>query len=74
MNNDDDKRLLLDSAHAFEDGMTVVVAPDGSLIFGVTEEQAVDSYNQPFTCNFTATKEQVSQLAEFLAKFLDKHR
>ncbi len=60
-------RLHLVSNEVFEDDLSIVRRPDGTFTIGVTEEKAVDSYNQSFTCYFTATKEQAAQIAAFFA-------
>lgn len=46
--------------------MTVVVGQDGSVVFSVEEEKAVDSYNESFTCNYTMKPEDIPRLLALL--------
>ncbi len=44
-----------------------VALKDGGLAISVTEEKAVDSYNQEFTCRAKLTAEDVEKLRKWLA-------
>ena len=59
--------LVLEAADAFDDGARFVWdARAGALVCSITQEKAVDSYNQTFECVFSATKEQAIALRDFL--------
>jgi hypothetical protein len=49
-----------------EPHITVVAKPD-SVLISVSEEQAVDSYNETFTCSINIPKEKAQELIQFLA-------
>ena len=49
----------------FEEGAQFSVDGDG-IIVSVSEEQAVDSYNQSFECNMTMTRRQAEKLRDWL--------
>jgi hypothetical protein len=65
---EDEKRrtILFEPKHAFEEGSQFTVDGD-KLIVSVSDEQAVDSYNQSFTCTHTMTREQAVKLRDWLA-------
>lgn len=46
--------------------IAITSTPDGLLV-AVTEEQAVDSYNDTFTCSVTIPPAQVREFIQFLA-------
>jgi hypothetical protein len=59
-------RLTLEATQCFQEGAVFARTKDGSVVVCVSEEQAVDSYNQSFTCNMTMTPEQAVQLRNWL--------
>lgn len=61
-----DKRLHFEGNHSFEEGSTFVINKDGGMEVSVAEEQAVDSYNQSFTCHATLSKENAIRLRDWL--------
>lgn len=58
-------RLFMEAQDSFEEGATFV-HDDGKLFIVVAEEKAMDSYNQSFQCQLTATPEQARQLRDWL--------
>jgi hypothetical protein len=61
-----DNRLVLSAEIYFEDEATFVFE-DGKLIVSVSEEKAMDSYNEMFECSLHLTAEQTKTLAGWLA-------
>ena len=55
------------SDHSFEDELIAVSEGDTCCI-SAAEEQAVDSYNQMFTCSIHLTKEQALNLGLWLMR------
>jgi hypothetical protein len=62
----DNKRLHIESGYSFEEGATFVALENGGMSIAVAEEQAVDSYNQSFTCHATLNQEQAVKLRDWL--------
>jgi len=76
-------RLVLQSEHSFEDELVAAIeegheftpigADDcidiaGTVCISVAEEQAVDSYNQMFTCSIHLNADQARQLRDWLIR------
>lgn len=61
-----EKRLCFESASSFEEGATFTTNKEGGIGVAVAEEQAVDSYNQSFTCHDTLDRAQAIQLRDWL--------
>lgn len=57
--------LHLESNDTFEEGADFELAGDG-IVVSVSEEKAVDSYNQSFTCSLTMNRAQAVQLRDWL--------
>lgn len=55
--------------HGYDSEIELTVAED-SIEVAVTEEQAMDSYNQDFTCRFYLTREEAEQVRDLLIKAL----
>ena len=53
-----------------EEGATFTLDARGLLIVSVSEEKAVDSYNESFECTLTMTPSQVVLLRDWLNKQL----
>jgi hypothetical protein len=64
----DAKRFHVSVPHDPDSSVTVALRSDGSLTLSVSEEQAVDSYNQYFSCDFTLTDQQAMELRDFLCR------
>lgn len=63
--------LHLEPNDSFEHGASFVWNDaKNHLYISVSEEQAVDSYNQMFECTLTADIEQAKQLRDWLIKIL----
>lgn len=50
------------------DGEIVVAATKNGVSIAVSEEKAVDSYNQTFTCTMELSREEAEKLAVFLIR------
>lgn len=51
---------------SFDEAELAVTAHNGAVLIEVTQERAVDSYNQEFTCSVTVPPENLDELIEFL--------
>lgn len=60
-----DNAIQFESSEMFEDGCTVSFE-NSKLVISVAEEQAVDSYNQMFTCSAHLTNNNAVQLRDWL--------
>lgn len=58
-------RIRFEPSHSFEEGAVFSKYPTG-IIVSVSQEKAVDSYNQSFECDLTMTDEQAIQLRDWL--------
>ena len=65
-----DSRLSLEGTYDFEEGVIFAVLNDGGVAINVTEEQAVDSYNDSFTCTASLTVDQAVELRDWLVKMI----
>lgn len=62
--------IRFEATDTYEDGATFTIGESGGVVVCVSEEKAVDSYNQWFECTLTMTPEQSIQLRDWLnAKF-----
>jgi hypothetical protein len=58
--------LRIEPSQSFEEGAVFARTDDGGLTVSVSEEKAVDSYNESFECTLTMKPEQVQQLRDWL--------
>ena len=61
----DTKRLTLEATDSYEDGASFVWA-EKKLTISVSQDKAMDSYNENFECVLTATPQQAVQLRDWL--------
>lgn len=55
----------------FDDAELEAVATDDHVRFSVTEEKAMDSYNQTFTCNVNLPLDQARSLRDWLTEQIE---
>jgi len=67
-----DQTIRFEPNNTFEEGATFAFDQRGHLLVSVSEEKAVDSYNQSFECTLTMTPEQAIQLRDWLVVQLSR--
>ncbi len=70
-------RLFIESGYSFEEGLTAAINPHsdkGPIYLSIAEEQAVDSYNEHFTCSIYLTIEKAIRLRNWLDEQINETR
>lgn len=63
-----DNLWTLDRSYSWDGAEIVVAVSDKGVSLSVSEEQAVDSYNQTFTCTMNLSPEEAEKLALFIIR------
>lgn len=63
-----DNVWTVDRSHSWDGAEIVVASTRDGVSISVSEEKAVDSYNQTFTCTMDLSREEAEQLALFLIR------
>ena len=58
--------LLLTNPRDQDNQLSIVRHPNGDVSFSVSEERAMDSYNQTFECSLTVPKAHVASIISWL--------
>lgn len=68
--NETNTRIVFETSYAVDEGVVFATDEAGGVTVNVSEEQAVDSYNDSFTCTATLTHEQTAELLKWLTDAL----